>query len=170
MREARVQVARLNRKKNPGKSYIRQASRRNSKIVNQLNTRRSKRNKQRAAYLQNKISEFSSGLINGINSEFDRDSARLKEEYDRDVDRVKRNLKGKRKQEALRRLKAAYDKRIDTLNSVKQRDLDRANDRIAATKDANNKLYKKISERESSDIKIIKDRLRKALADLRDRS
>lgn len=169
VRETRLQIIRLDHKKHPGKPYIKKASRRNAQLVRQLNTRRSKRNKQRARYLQEKLSSFSNGLIDGINNEYDRDVNRIKEEYDRDVARVKRNYKGKRKQAALRRLKRDLKDDLDRLASVRQRDLDRANDRIADTRAANNDYYKNISEREASQIKTLKQRLRKALAELRKR-
>ncbi len=47
--------------------------------------------------------------------------------------------------------------------------LARANRNIAATRQANFDFYKRISVRENSEIKTLKLRLRRALAELRDR-
>jgi hypothetical protein len=169
-RAARAQIERLDRVKNPGKSYIRTASKRNARIVEQLNSRRSKRNKQRAAYLQDKISAYSADLINPINDRYDKGVDRAKSEYARDVERIKHgNDRGRRKQQALRRAREAYESTLHRLATVRGEQLNRANAVIADTKEANAKLYKRISERETRDVKVLKGRLRNALADLRNR-
>jgi len=170
VRAAKTQVARLDHVRHPGKNYIHTASKRNARIVGQLNDRRSKRNKERAAYLQGKLNAYSNELLDPIGERYSKGVDAAKREYRRDVDRINRgNDKGRKKRAALRRAKAAYTTRLDRLASVRQQQLARANRHLAETKLVNERFYKRISEDEKRTVKTLKDRLREALADLRSR-
>lgn len=170
VRAAKAQISRLDHVKNPGKNYIRTASKRNGRIVGQLNSRRSKRNKERAAYLQDKLNAYSNELLDPIGERYNDGVDAAKRELQRDLDRIDRgNDKGRKKRAAIRRAKEAYTSRIDRLNTVRSQQLARANRAIADTKEVNQNFYKRVSENESRDIKTLKGRLRQALADLRKR-
>lgn len=170
VRAAKAQVNRLDHVRHPGKNYIRTASQRNARIVGQLNNRRSKRNKERANYLQDKLSAYANELINPVNERYQRGVDAAKREYRRDVNRINNgNDKGRKKRAALRRAKEDYTSRLDRLAAVRSTQLARANENIAATRQANFDLYKRISVREKNEIKTLKLRLRRALAELRDR-
>ncbi len=170
VRAAKAQINRLDHVRHPGKNYIHTASKRNARIVGQLNARRSKRNKQRAAYLQDKLNAYSNELIDPVNERYSKGVDAAKREYRRDVDRINRgNDKGRKKQAALRRAKRQYETRLDRLAAVRSEQLQRANENIAATKQLNEKFYKRISDREKREVKSLKDGLRRALADLRNR-
>ena len=171
VRAAKSQIDRLSHVRNPGKNYIRTASKRNSRIVGQLNSRRSKRNKQRANYLDDKLAAFSRELLDPIGERYQKGVDRAKREYRRDVDRINRgNDKGRKKRAALRRAKEQYTSRLDRLAAVRQTQLNRANTYIADTKRVNENFYKRISVRETAEVKTLKGRLRQALADLRKRA
>lgn len=170
VRAAKSQISRLDHVRNPGKNYIHTASKRNARIVGQLNSRRSKRNKQRAVYLQDKLNAYANELIDPVNERYQKGVDAAKREYRRDVDRINRgNDKGRKKRAALRRAKRAYTTRLDRLAAVRSDQLARANENIAQTKRVNQDFYKRVSVRESHEIKTLKLRLRKALADLRGR-
>ncbi len=170
VRSAKSQINRLDHVRNPGKNYIRTASKRNSRIVDQLNSRRSKRNKERADYLQGKLSAYSNELLNPIGERYSKGVDAAKAEYRRDVIRINRgNDKGRKKRAALRRAKEQYTTRLDRLATVRSTQLARANRAIADTKELNQTFYKRVSENESRTVKGLKDGLRKALAELRKR-
>lgn len=170
VRAAKAQIDRLDHVRHPGKNYIRTASKRNSRIVGQLNARRSKRNKQRANYLQDKLSAYANELIEPVNERYDKGVDAAKREYRRDVQRINNgNDKGRKKRAALRRAKQQLTSRLDRLAAVRSEQLQRANQNIAATKQLNEKFYKRVSDREKREIKALKDGLRRALAELRNR-
>lgn len=170
VRAAKAQIDRLDHVRHPGKNYIRTASKRNSRIVGQLNARRSKRNKQRANYLQDKLSAYANELIEPVNERYDKGVDGAKREYRRDVQRINNgNDKGRKKRAALRRAKQQLTSRLDRLAAVRSEQLQRANQNIAATKQLNEKFYKRVSDREKREIKALKDGLRRALAELRNR-
>lgn len=170
VRAAKAQIDRLDHVRHPGKNYIRTASKRNSRIVGQLNARRSKRNKQRANYLQDKLSAYANELIEPVNERYDKGVDAAKREYRRDVQRINNgNDKGRKKRAALRRAKQQLTSRLNRLAAVRSEQLQRANQNIAATKQLNEKFYKRVSDREKREIKALKDGLRRALAELRNR-
>lgn len=170
VRAAKAQIDRLDHVRHPGKNYIRTASKRNSRIVGQLNARRSKRNKQRANYLQDKLSAYANELIEPVNERYDKGVDGAKREYRRDVQRINNgNDKGRKKRAALRRAKQQLTSRLNRLAAVRSEQLQRANQNIAATKQLNEKFYKRVSDREKREIKALKDGLRRALAELRNR-
>lgn len=170
VRAAKAQIDRLDHVRHPGRNYIRTASKRNSRIVGQLNARRSKRNKQRANYLQDKLSAYANELIEPVNERYDKGVNGAKREYRRDVQRINNgNDKGRKKRAALRRAKQQLTSRLDRLAAVRSEQLQRANQNIAATKQLNEKFYKRVSDREKREIKALKDGLRRALAELRNR-
>lgn len=171
VRAAKSQIDRLDHVRHPGKNYIHTASKRNARIVGQLNARRSKRNKQRANYLQGKLSAYANELLDPVNERYSKGVDAAKREYRRDVDRINRgNDKGRKKRAALRRAKRDYTSRLDRLAAVRSQQLARANENIANTRRANFDFYKRISDREKREIKALKDGLRRALAELRNRA
>lgn len=170
VRAAKAQIKRLDHVRHPGSNYIHTASQRNARIVGQLNARRSKRNKERANYLQDKLSAYADELIDPVNERYDRGIDAAKREYRRDVHRINNgNDKGRKKRAALRRAREDYTSKLDRLAAVRSTQLNRANDNIARTRQANFAFYKRISDREKREIKALKVGLRRALAELRNR-
>jgi len=170
VREARAQIVKLRKVRNPGKGFIATASRQNSRIFRLLNQRRDKRNRERADYLDGKLEEFAGNRIGKIEQAYDDAAGDAKLKYRRDVDRIEDgNLEGKRRKEALRRVKRVRDLRLANLSDERDADLDRANELIARTRRENFELYEKIAALEMKKIDAIKTTLRNLLDDLRPR-
>lgn len=164
-------AAKLNRKKSASKNYLSYASKRNSKIVGNLNALRKKRNQARSAYLSDQITNFENKVLAPINRRYNEGLARAKRTYNTTIRRINRGKGSEAKKRAARaKALSTLQAREASLAQTKTEEITRANARINATRQANLNLYKRISLREKTEITRVKRNLRDALAGLRKRS
>ncbi len=167
---AQKHIRRMDDKGRPTKNFVSYSSRKNSKLVAKLNDKRKQRNQFRASYLAAQLNQYRNDKLNPIFRRYNDRVAAAKAEYQRDIRRINAKKESPRKKRAAKaRAARQLQDSIAAAGRSRAAALDVANRLIAATKRANDDLYKRISDRDKRQIKAIKGRMRTALAHLRDR-
>lgn len=167
---AQQHIRRMDDKNRVTKNFVRFSSKKNSKLVGKLNDKRQERNQFRASYVSNQLSRYRSERIDPILRRYSTRVGAAKAEYARDIRRINEKKESPRRRRAAK-ARAARELQGALTIALRNRNvsLDRANRLVAATKRANEDLYRRISTRDKEQIKAVKVRLRTALASLRDR-
>lgn len=170
VKSAQKHIDRMDADRNPSKNFVSFSSRKNSKLVSKLNSKRQQRNQFRASFLDGKLNQYRNDQLNPIFNRYNSRVDAAKAEYNRDIRRINNDNRSNRKKRAARaRLATVLRNQLANLNQQKATALDRANRLIAATRQANFDFFKRISDRDKTEIKTIKVRLRQALVRLRQR-
>jgi hypothetical protein len=167
---AQQHIRRMDDKNRVTKNFVRYSSRKNSKLVGKLNAKRKQRNQFRASYLSAQLGQYRNDRINPIFRRYNGRVAAAKAEYRRDIRRINEKKESPRRKRAAKS-RAAQSLQASLTAAARSRNLalDRANRLIAATKRANEELYRRISDRDKAQIKLVKTKLRAALSRLRSR-